>query len=69
MSIGVEAHPGDVFEVPDDWAAAFTVRADIEPVATPPAAKTRRLKADAVLSEPAHDAPSPAGPAPDPTSL
>jgi hypothetical protein len=68
-SIGLEVHPGDIFEVPDELAAAFTVRADIEPVAPPSAAKRRTSKADTGPTGLTDDTPSPTGPAPDPTSL
>lgn len=69
-SIGVEVDTGTEFEVPDEDAAGFTRRADVEQVAAPPRTRTRRTSPPGVMPiapDPAGDSTTPAGPVPDPT--
>ncbi|NUP47552.1 MAG: hypothetical protein HOW97_09615 [Catenulispora sp.] len=70
---GVEAEPGGTFEVPDDEAAGFLARADIEaaPDENLPTDKAPRGKRAAKTTDPetpsAGDGATPAGQVPDPT--
>lgn len=59
MTLGLSVNPGDEFEVDDDQAAAFTVRADVEAADPPKPARRKQTKPD--TSPPA---PVPAGDAP-----
>ena len=66
-SIGLEVVPGDEFEVPDEVAAAFAVRADIQAAAAGRLPKGRRSKPDGDPPSPPAGDSTPAGPVPDPT--
>lgn len=53
-----EVHPGDVFEVPDDEADAFTSRADVGPNTAPPRPRTRRTAPPDPAPSPVADIPA-----------
>lgn len=69
VGLGVTVEPGDTFEAPDEQAAAFTARADVEQAPAEPKARSRRAKADdPPAPDPAGDPATPAGPVPDTTA-
>lgn len=58
-SHGVSVEPGDAFDVPDDAAASYLARADVEAAPEPVLSKPRRGKSEPT-PDPAGDVPAPA---------
>lgn len=57
MALGAEVFPGDPFEVPDEVAASYLARADIEEAPAVEARSLRKSKSSA--SDPAGQSPEP----------